>query len=164
MHSTLTEAKFRISQGSGWHVFAITQTLRTRSGVRSRDEVYLDRSDIPDFETVQKARHTTFWALMFVERHVGANAYHLCLPKSMSPLHPVFPVVNCWLHLLIQSRTIESPPLDPHFSWWRGGVWSWSSDQQSQCSEDNCNTSFNGRATATNTTVGRYAMESTPLS
>jgi hypothetical protein len=29
-----------------------------------------------------------------MERHVGANAYRLRLPKSMSHLHPVFPVVK----------------------------------------------------------------------
>jgi Chromo (CHRromatin Organisation MOdifier) domain len=49
-----------------------------------------------------------------VERHVGANAYCLRLPKSMGRLHPVFPVVKlltappdpiprCW----------SSPPPDP---------------------------------------------------
>jgi hypothetical protein len=29
-----------------------------------------------------------------MEHHVGPNAYHLHLPKSMSRLHPIFPVVK----------------------------------------------------------------------
>jgi hypothetical protein len=49
-----------------------------------------------------------------VEHRVGANAYRLHLPKSMSCLHPVFPVVKLLTAPpdLIPRRQSRPPP-DP---------------------------------------------------
>jgi hypothetical protein len=57
------------------------------------DEVYLDGSDIRTLRPSWKLAHR-FLGPYTVERCVGPNAYSLCLPKSMSCLHPVFLVVK----------------------------------------------------------------------
>jgi hypothetical protein len=96
-----------------------------------------------------------------VERCVGANAYCLHLRKSMSHLHPVFPVVK----LLtappdpIPGHRSSTPP-DPVLI---DGEEEYEVEAviNSACSEDGCNTSFNGRATVMNITVGKMLRMST---
>jgi hypothetical protein len=65
------------------------------------DKVYLDGSDIQTSRPSKKLAHR-FLGPYVVECHVGLYAYHLRLPRSMSHLYPVFPVVK-----------LMSAPADP---------------------------------------------------
>jgi len=114
MHSALTEAKVRISQGSGLHVSLLQQNVEnppqsTLPEIKSN----LDGSDIRTSRPSKKLAHR-FLGPYVVERRVGVYAYRLRLPPSMSRLHPVFPVVK----LLAAppdpiSRRRSHPPPDP---------------------------------------------------
>jgi hypothetical protein len=55
--------------------------------------VYLDGSDIQTSRPSKKLAHHSLGPYV-VERRVGPSAYRLQLPRSMSRLHPVFPVVK----------------------------------------------------------------------
>jgi Chromo (CHRromatin Organisation MOdifier) domain len=57
------------------------------------NKVYLDRSDIQTLRPSKKLAHR-FLGPYVVEHRVGESAYRLRLPKSMSHLHPIFPVVK----------------------------------------------------------------------
>ena len=57
------------------------------------DKVYLDASDIQTTRPSKKLAHRRLGPYL-VERRVGLNAYHLCLPVSLQRLHPVFNVVK----------------------------------------------------------------------
>ena len=57
------------------------------------DKVYLDASDIQTTHLLKKLAHRQLGPYI-VEHQVGSHAYCLWLPKSMSQLHPVFPVVK----------------------------------------------------------------------
>jgi transposase InsO family protein len=57
------------------------------------DKVYLDASDIHTTRPSQKLAHRRLGPYA-VERRVGLQAYRLRLPKSLSRLHPVFPVIK----------------------------------------------------------------------
>ena len=73
----------------------------------------MDGSDIRTSRPSRKLAHR-FLGPYVVEHHVRANAYRLCLPKSMGHLHPVFPVVKL---LTAPPDPIpgrwSSPPPDP---------------------------------------------------
>jgi hypothetical protein len=75
--------------------------------------VYLDGSDIQTSRPSKKLAHR-FLGLYVVEHRVGPNAYHLQLPRSMSHLHPVFPVVKLMpapADPILGQR--DDPPPDP---------------------------------------------------
>jgi hypothetical protein len=57
------------------------------------DKVYLDASNIKTTRLLKKLSHQQLGPYL-VERQVSKNAYRLCLPNSMSRLHPVFNVVK----------------------------------------------------------------------
>ena len=57
------------------------------------DKVYLDASDIHTTRPLKKLSHRRLGPYV-IERRVGAQAYRLRLPKSLSRLHPVFLVVK----------------------------------------------------------------------
>ena len=57
------------------------------------DKVYLDASDIQTTRPSKKLAHQRLGPYI-VEHQVCLHAYHLRLPKSMSWLHPVFPVIK----------------------------------------------------------------------
>ena len=57
------------------------------------DKVYLDASDIQTTRPSQKLSHQRLGPFTIV-RKVRNDAYHLCLPPSMSRLHPVFNVIK----------------------------------------------------------------------
>ena len=57
------------------------------------DKVYLDASDIKTTRPSKKLSHRYLGPFPIV-RLVGSHAYRLCLPRSMSQLHPVFHVVK----------------------------------------------------------------------
>ena len=65
------------------------------------DKVYLDASDIHTTHPSKKLAHRLLGPYV-VECQVGSQAYRLCLPKSLSHLHPVFPVIK-----------LTPAPLDP---------------------------------------------------
>ena len=57
------------------------------------DKVFLDVSDIHTTCPLKKLAHQ--WLRPYlVEEQVRSQAYHLCFPKSLSCLHPVFPVIK----------------------------------------------------------------------
>ena len=57
------------------------------------DKVYLDASDIQTTHPLKKLAYRQLGPYI-VECQVGSHTYCLQLPKSMSQLHPVFPVVK----------------------------------------------------------------------
>ena len=62
------------------------------------DRVFLDTSNIYTTRPSRKLSHQRLSPFPVV-RKVGNGAYHLCLPRSMSRLHPVFNVVKLTLAL-----------------------------------------------------------------
>ena len=77
-----------------------------------RDRVYLDASDIHTTRPSQKLSHRRLGPFPDV-RKVGNGTYHLCLPPSMSQLHPVFNVVKLTLALdnPVPGQRLHPPPL-----------------------------------------------------
>lgn len=77
------------------------------------DKVYLDATDIQVNRPLRKLAHC-YLGPFKIEKVVGRHAYRLSLPKSMSCLHPVFPVVKLILAL---NNPIEGhhplPPPEP---------------------------------------------------
>ena len=63
-----------------------------------RDKVYLDASDIQTTRPSQKLSHQRLGPFTIIGK-VGNGAYQLCLPSSMSRLHPIFNVVKLALVL-----------------------------------------------------------------
>ena len=57
------------------------------------DKVYLDASNIQMTRPSQKLAHKRLGPFTIV-RKVGNSTYQLCLPPSMSRLHPVFNIVK----------------------------------------------------------------------
>ena len=72
------------------------------------DKVYLNASDIQTTQPLKKLSHQRLGPYI-VEHQVGLHAYHLRLPKSMSQLHPVFPVIKL-------TSALEDPIPDHHAS------------------------------------------------
>ena len=75
------------------------------------DKVYLDASDIQTTRLSKKLAHRRLGPYI-VEHQVGLHAYCLRLPKSMSQLHPVFPVIKLTSALEdpIPGRHASPPP------------------------------------------------------
>ena len=57
------------------------------------DKVFLDASDIHTTCPSKKLVHRQL-APYLVKEQVRSQAYYLCLPKSLSHLHPVFPIIK----------------------------------------------------------------------
>ena len=93
MHSALTEAKSALAKAQDNMSHYYDRRQEPALEYTPRDKVYLDRSDIQTLRPSKKLVHH-FLGPYVVERRVGANAYHLCLPKSMCCFHPVF-LVDC---------------------------------------------------------------------
>jgi transposase InsO family protein len=113
MNSALMEAKSALAKAQDDMSRYYNRRREPAPEYAPGDKVYLDGSDIRTSRPSKKLAHR-FLGPYIVERRVGANAYRLRLPKSMSRLHPVFPVVK----LLtappdpIPGRR-SSPPPDP---------------------------------------------------
>ena len=77
-----------------------------------RDRVYLDASNIHTTRPSQKLSHQRLGPFPVI-RKVGNGAYHLCLPPSMSRLHPVFNIVKLTLapEDPVPGRRLHPPPL-----------------------------------------------------
>ena len=76
------------------------------------DRVYLDASDIHTTRPSQKLSHRKLGPFPVI-RKVGNGTYRLCLPPSMSRLHPVFNVVKLTLPPddLVPGWRLRPPPL-----------------------------------------------------
>jgi hypothetical protein len=113
MNSALMEAKSALAKAQDDMSHYYNRRREPAPEYAPEDKVYLDRSDIRTSRPSKKLAHR-FLGPYIVEHRVGANAYHLCLPKSMSRLHPVFPVVKL---LTAPPDPIpghrSSPPPDP---------------------------------------------------
>jgi hypothetical protein len=113
MNSALTEAKSTLAKAQDDMSHYYDRRQEPAPEYAPGDKVYLDGSDIRTSRLSKKLAHH-FLGPYIVEHRIGANAYRLHLPKSMSHLHPVFPVVK----LLtappdpIPGRR-SSPPPDP---------------------------------------------------
>ena len=93
MQSALTEVKSALAKAQDDMSRYYNRRQEPALEYAPRDEVYLDGSDIRTSRPSKKLVHH-FLGPYVVEHRVRANAYRLCLPKSMSRLHPIFPVVK----------------------------------------------------------------------
>jgi len=93
MNSALTEAKSALAKAQDDMSRYYNRRREPAPEYAPGDKVYLDGSDIRTSRPSKKLAHR-FLGPYVVERRVGANAYRLRLPQSMSRLHPVFPVVK----------------------------------------------------------------------
>jgi hypothetical protein len=113
MNSALTEAKSTLAKAQDDMSRYYNRRWEPAPEYAPGDKVYLDRSDIWTSRLSKKLAHR-FLGPYIVEHRVGVNAYRLCLPKSMSRLHPVFPVVKLLTAPLDPiPRRRSSPPPDP---------------------------------------------------
>jgi hypothetical protein len=113
MNSVLTEAKSALAKAQDNMSHYYNRHQEPAPEYAPGDKVYLDGSDIWTSRPSKKLAHR-FLGPYVVERRVGANAYRLRLPKSMSHLHPIFPVVKLLTAPLdpIPRRQSHTPP-DP---------------------------------------------------
>ena len=93
MGSALSEAKSALAKAQEDMTRYYNQHWEPAPEYAQGDRVYLDGSDI---QTTRPSKKLTchFLGPYTLERHVGKYAYRLRLPRSMSCLHPVFPVVK----------------------------------------------------------------------
>ena len=112
MTDALTEAKAALSKSKDDMAKYYDRRRTPAPDYHPGNRVYLDASDIHMTRPSQKLSHKRLGPFTIV-RKVGNGAYRLCLPPSMSRLHPVFNVVK----LIpapedpIQGRRPRPPPL-----------------------------------------------------
>jgi len=73
------------------------------------DKVYVDASDIKTIRPSKKLVHCNLGPFS-ITKHIGSHADRLCLPRSLSRLHPVFPVVKLTLAPPDPFRCPNKPP------------------------------------------------------
>ena len=93
MGSALSEAKSALAKAQEDMTRYYNRRREPAPEYAQGDRVYLDGSDIQTTRPSKKLAHR-FLGPYTVERRVGRYAYRLRLPRSMSRLHPVFPVVK----------------------------------------------------------------------
>jgi hypothetical protein len=93
MQSALTEARSALAKAQDDMTRYYNRQWEPKPEYTPGDKVYLDGSDIQTSRPSKKLAHR-FLGPYVVERHVRLYAYRLQLLKSMSYLHPVFPVVK----------------------------------------------------------------------
>ena len=93
MEDTLKEAKAALAKSKDDMAKYYNQRRTPAPDCQPGDKVYLDTSDIQTTRPSQKLSH---WRLgpFTIIRKVGNGAYQLCLPPSMSRLHPIFNVIK----------------------------------------------------------------------
>jgi hypothetical protein len=101
MNSALTEAKSTLAKAQDDMSHYYNRRQEPTPEYAPGDKVYLDGSNIRTLRPSKKLAHH-FLGPYVVEHRVGVNVYRLRLPKSMSHLHPIFPVVK-----------LLAAPLDP---------------------------------------------------
>ena len=93
MKDTLEEAKAALAKSKDDMTNYYNQKWTLAPDYKSGDMVYLDSSDIQTPRPSCTLSHQ--WLGPFLISHqVGNGAYWLCLPLSMSRLHPVFNVIK----------------------------------------------------------------------
>jgi len=150
MTDTLEEAKAALAKSKDDMVLYYNRKRTPALEFKSGDMVFLDASDI---QTTQPSRKLSHWRLgpFPIDSQVGNSVYRLCLPPSMSRLHPIFNVVKLSLAPpdSIPGRQMSLPPLpeivDGKEEWWWRKSWTvgWSTR--------NCVTWSNGRVLVLNT-------------
>jgi len=93
MKLALEEAKAALNKAKNDMDHYYNQRRLPTPTYKPGDKVYLDASDIKTTWASKKLSHRQLGHYM-VERQVAKNVYCLCLPKSMSRLHPVFNIVK----------------------------------------------------------------------
>ena len=109
----MLEAKAALSKSKHKMAKYYDQRWTPAPNYQPGDRVYLDASDIHTTRPSQKLSHKRLGQFTII-RKVGNDAYQLCLPPSMSRLHPVFNVIKLTpaLEDPIQ-RQCPQPPLLP---------------------------------------------------
>ena len=93
MDPTLVEAKSALAKAKGDMAQYYNRHRTPAQEYQVGDKMYLDVSDICTTCPSQKLAHRYLGPFMIVWK-VRRNAYQLCLPTSMSRLHPVFNVIK----------------------------------------------------------------------
>ena len=96
MEDALKEAKVALVKSKDYMAKYYDQRRTPSPDYQPRDRVYLDASDIHTTWPSQKLSHRRLGPFPII-RKVGNSTYCLCLPPSMSQLHPVFNVVKLTL-------------------------------------------------------------------
>ena len=93
MEDALKEAKAALAKSKDDMAKYYNQRRTPAPDYQPRDKVYLDASDIQTTRPSQKLSHQRLGPFAII-RKVRNGAYRLCLPPSMSRLHPVFNVIK----------------------------------------------------------------------
>ena len=101
MANSLSEARSALVKAKDDMARYYNQRREPAPTFKAGDRVFLDSSDINTSRPSRKLSHRKLGPFV-VDHPVGANAYRLRLPRSMSRLHPVFNVVK-----------LTPAPLDP---------------------------------------------------
>jgi len=101
MTDTLEEAKAALAKSKDDMMLYYNRKCTPAPELKAGDMVFLDASDIQPTRPSRKLSHRRLGPFS-IDSQVGNSVYWLCLPPSMSRLHPVFNVVKLLL-----------APLDP---------------------------------------------------
>jgi len=112
MRESLEEAKAALAKAKDDMVRYYNQHHDPTPEYQVGDKVYLDTSDIKTTRPSKKLAHRNLGPFPIVRR-VGSHAYRLRLPRSLSRLHPVFPVVKLMLAPQDQFGRHNKPPPPP---------------------------------------------------
>ena len=93
MRDSLEEARAALAKAKDDMAQFYNQCHSPTPQYKVGDRVYLDSSDISTTRPSKKLAHR-FLGPFPIVKCVGMHAYHLCLPASMSRLHPVFHVIK----------------------------------------------------------------------
>ena len=93
MEGALKEAKAALAKSKDDMVKYYNQRRTPALDYQPRDKVYLDASDIQTTRPSQKLSHWRLGPFTIVGK-VRNGAFQLCLPPSMSRLHPIFNVIK----------------------------------------------------------------------
>ena len=96
MRESLEEAKAALAKAKDDMTRYYNQRRDPTPEYKIGDKAYVDASDIKTTRPSKKLAHRNLGPFPIIRR-VGSHAYHLCLPCSLSQLHPVFPVVKLTL-------------------------------------------------------------------
>ena len=112
MEDALTEAKAALAKSKDKMANYYDWRWTPAPVYQPGDKVYLDASNIQTTRPSQKLSHTRLGPFTIV-RKVRNGTYQLCLPPSMSRLHPVFNIVKLTpaLEDPIQGQQPQPPPL-----------------------------------------------------
>jgi chromodomain-containing protein len=111
MRESLEEAKAALTKAKDDMAHYYNQRRDPTPEYQVGDKVYLDASDIKTTRPSKKLAHRNLGPFPIVRR-VGSHAYRLRLPRSLSRLHPVFPVIKLTLapHDSFNRRNQPPPP------------------------------------------------------